>query len=254
MAENQSRRIRVFTHEVLTPGSEVTLPADATRHLLKVLRLRVGDSFWLCDGQGHDYPAEVLGGQGATMRARVGAPGPSEPPPTLHIHLGLGVSKGERMDFAMQKSIELGVSRITPLWTERSVVKLEGDRLERRLNHWRGVMIAACEQSGRRRLPVLHSPSALSPWLAEGHSQGLLLYHGATIGLNQLPPPRDGAVTLLIGPEGGLTSAERNLATDQGFSAVRLGPRILRTETAPLAAIAAAQILWGDFRGEPAAG
>ncbi|WPL17317.1 Ribosomal RNA small subunit methyltransferase E [Thiorhodovibrio winogradskyi] len=252
MPEESRRLPRVIIDEpdlLLTGVSEVRLPRTAARHLLKVLRLRAGDRFWLCDGLGRDYPAEMLRAQDATLIARLGPPGELEPPPALNIHLGLGVSKGERMDFAIQKAIELGVSSITPLWTQRSVVRLDSERLSRRIAHWRGVIMAACEQSGRRCLPMLHPASALKPWLAQGQPHGLLLHHGAARGMDQLSPPKGGAMTLLIGPEGGLTSAERGQATAHDFTAVRLGPRILRTETAPLAAIAAAQILWGDFRG-----
>ncbi|MBK1649361.1 16S rRNA (uracil(1498)-N(3))-methyltransferase [Rhabdochromatium marinum] len=251
--EHQGRRIRVFTDEPLAGDREVTLESTTAKYLLKVLRLRAGDNFWLCDGQGRDFPAQIQRTQGTHLIARLGPPGDLEPPPTLHIRLGLGVSKGERMDFAIQKAIELGVARITPLWTQRSVVRLDGERLARRLTHWRGVITAACEQSGRRWMPELQPASALTPWLAAGQPQGLLLHHGAASGLDQLPPPRDGLLTLLIGPEGGLAPDERRQASDHGFTAVRLGPRILRTETAPLAAIAAAQILWGDFRSHAAA-
>jgi 16S rRNA (uracil1498-N3)-methyltransferase len=150
------------------------------------------------------------------------------------------------MDFAIQKSVELGVHAITPLHTERSLVQLEGERLKKRLEHWQGVVVSACEQSGRARIPRLRTPVPLDDWLST-HPQGLLLFHGAEHSLADLPPPGED-LNLLIGPEGGLSEAERGRALAAGFSAVRLGPRILRTETAPLAALAAIQVLWGDLR------
>jgi 16S rRNA (uracil1498-N3)-methyltransferase len=175
------------------------------------------------------------------------AVGEPEPPAPLAIHLGLGVSKGERMDFALQKAVELGVSSIAPLFTERSVVRLSGDRLGKREAHWRGVVIAACEQSGRRRLPALHPARSLETWLSQAHPFPLLLHHRGGLPLPSLPPP-GASLSLLIGPEGGLADGERSHAEHAGFASVRLGPRILRTETAPLAALAVVQALWGDLR------
>lgn len=213
-----------------------------------MLRLRPGDRFVLFDGHGQDYAAEIHKIRGTTLMARVGSPGPVEPPPVLHIHLGLGISKGERLEFAIQKAVELGVSAITPLWTSRSVVRLNGERLSRKLARWQGILISACEQSGRRRLPQLHPPEKLDQWLTREHPHGLLLDHRVTTSLHQLPPPADDTLSLTIGPEGGLAPAERQAALAAGLTAVRLGPRVLRTETAPLAAMAALQTLWGDFR------
>ena len=169
-----------------------------------------------------------------------------EAPGALQIHLGIGISRGERMDVAIQKSVELGVTAITPLMAERSVVQLRADRTKQRLAHWRGVMISACEQSGRSILPILHPPCTPAAWIDDNHP-GLLLYHRATQTLATLPPPA-GTLNLLIGPEGGLSESERLLAESNEFVAVRMGPRVMRTETAPIAALAAAQALWGDFR------
>ncbi len=248
MTKNEGRTVRVYCEQSLTNDMQLALSVAATNHLLKVMRLRPGDHFALFDGSGFDYPAELLHTKGAGVTARVGCAGTQEPPAPLNIHLALGVSKGERMDFAIQKAVELGVSQITPLWSARAVVKLTDERLARRLAHWRGIIISACEQSGRRRLPQLHPASSLNDWLSRSHPGGLLLHPCAASGFDQLPPPPAGAITLLIGPEGGLTPTERDLALQRGFTGVRLGPRTLRTETAPLAAITAAQLLWGDFR------
>jgi 16S rRNA (uracil1498-N3)-methyltransferase len=161
------------------------------------------------------------------------------------LQLGLGISKGERMDFAVQKAVELGVAAITPLFTERCMVKLDSTRLAKRHEHWWGILVSACEQSGRRRLPVLHPAAGLTDWL-ENASPGLLLDHRAGQGLSQLPRPA-GGLSLLVGPEGGLSGHEREQARHAGLVGVRMGPRVMRTETAPLAAIAAMQVLWGDM-------
>jgi 16S rRNA (uracil1498-N3)-methyltransferase len=150
------------------------------------------------------------------------------------------------MDFTLQKAVELGVAEVTPLFAGRVVVRLEGDRLAKRLEHWHGVMIAACEQCGRRRLARLNPAQPLAAWLNLGHPVPLLLDPRADCSLAGLPPPGP-ALTLLIGPEGGLIPAERERTRASGFTGVRLGPRILRTETAPLAALAIAQALWGDL-------
>jgi len=199
------------------------------------------------NGDGRDYSASLLNPSRGDALVEVGNAGDLEPEPPLELHLAIGVSKGERMDFALQKSIELGATAVTPVFTRRSVVRLPADRLEKRMMHWRGVIQSACEQSGRRRLPDLHDAMDLDIWLRQPRPCPILLDHRASMTLRELPPP-PGKVTLLVGPEGGLEERERSVALSSGFNAVRLGPRILRTETAPLAALAAIQMLWGDFR------
>ncbi|AHF05229.1 16S rRNA methyltransferase [Marichromatium purpuratum 984] len=237
---------RVHVDQPLTADADCALPSGPARHLAQVLRLGPGAEVVLFDGSGHDFPATIAHSGRDGVAVRLGAPGLAEPAPRLEIHLALGVSKGERMDFALQKAVELGVTRITPLRTERSVVRLDGARLARRLDHWRGVIVSACEQSGRRRLPRLDDLQALPDWLPAGWPGGLILDPRAERALTTLTPPETG-VTLLIGPEGGLSEREINQARAQGFTGVRLGPRVLRTETAPLAAIALIQGLWGDL-------
>jgi 16S rRNA (uracil1498-N3)-methyltransferase len=239
------RNIRIYADIQLQAGSEVALPAGPSRHLIQVLRLRVGDELLVFNGDGRDYPATLSGARKDAVRIRLAQPGPDEPALALSLHLGLGISKGERMDFAIQKAVELGVAEITPLFTERCVVKLDAQRLAKRLDHWQGVLVAACEQSGRRRLPLLHPATSLDEWLATA-APGILLDHRAEHGLTALPRPADG-LSLLVGPEGGLSATERQQARDAGLTGVRLGPRVMRTETAPLAAIAAMQVLWGDM-------
>lgn len=226
----------------------MTLEPAASRHLAQVLRLGGGDELILFNGDGHDYQARIEAPARDGACIRVGAPSEPEPPPPLRVLLALGVSKGERMDFALQKAVELGVYAVQPLWTERSVVRLRDERLHKRIRHWQGVIVAACEQSGRRHLPELAEPLRLADWLGRTPCGGLLLDHRCDRPLTALPAPGDGGVTLLVGPEGGLARGERDAAMGCGFTGIRLGPRVLRTETAPLAAIAAMQVLWGDFR------
>lgn len=242
---------RIYTAQPLSAGARVELEAGPWRHVTQVLRLVAGDALVLFNGDGHDYPARVAQAGGVD----VAAPGPPEPPLPLAVTLALGISKGERMDYALQKAVELGVAALVPLFTARTVVKLRDDRLDKRRDHWRGVVVAACEQSGRRRLPDLATPQRLSDWLGTlpatdqpGHPR-LLLHHRADLTLPDLPPPAAGRALLLVGPEGGLAPGERDAALAHGFTALRLGPRVLRAETAPLAALAALQTLWGDFRG-----
>lgn len=240
------RFARIFTAQRLQTGADVTLDPRARRHVSQVLRLRPGDRLVLFNGDGTDFDARLTRCDRRACQVRLGAVSREEPASALQVHLGLGLSRGERMDFAIQKAVELGVDAITPLLSERSVVQLDDTRREKRLAHWTGIVISACEQCGRSRLPPVHPPSSLAGWL-EGRPGGLLLYHRAGRSLPDLPALR-GPVNLLIGPEGGLSDIEREHALAGGFVAVRMGPRILRTETAPIAALAAIQVLWGDFR------
>lgn len=239
---------RIYTEQPLTPAKTVELGPREVRHLVQVLRLKRGARITLFNGDGHDYPALL---QECTKRqafAEVLSQSEAEITPPLSIHLGIGISRGERMDFALQKSVELGVSKITPLFAQRSVVQLQGERLEKRVQHWRQVVISACEQSGRCRLPELHPPTPLEAWTANSPGEyALLLDHRSPSSMGDLDPPME-KIRLLIGPEGGLSEEERRQAQNSGFRGVRLGPRVMRTETAPLAAIAAIQALWGDFR------
>jgi len=239
---------RILVELPLEQQSLVELPPRPSRHLAQVLRLCAGDLVILFNGDGRDFPGHILTAAKDTVRVQVDKPIEIEPPPKLEIHLGIGISKSERMDLVIQKAVELGVARISPLFTERNLVRLDGLRLEKRQQHWRGILVSACEQSGRRRLPEIAGGTSLNHWLDGRHPCPLLLDPRGAIALPDLSPPT-GALTLLVGPEGGLSTEEQTRAKRAGFTAVRLGPRILRTETAPLAALAAIQALWGDFRG-----
>ncbi len=238
---------RVYVDARLRAEAEVLLGEDAAAHLARVLRLRAGDPVTLFNGDGRDYAGRLVALAKRDARVAVEAVSDAEPEPTLAIELAVGVSRGERMDLVIQKAVELGVSAILPLITERSVVRLDDERADRRHAHWHGVLVAACEQSGRRRLPALHPAVAWRAWTLPVEGTRLVLDPGAAATLPMLSRP-EASVTLLVGPEGGLAEAERARAARAGFTPVRLGPRILRTETAPLAALAALQVLWGDMR------
>ncbi|MBK1643339.1 16S rRNA (uracil(1498)-N(3))-methyltransferase [Thiocapsa imhoffii] len=242
------RQPRIYVEDSLAPGGVLQLAPEPARHLTQVLRLQQDAPLVLFNGDGHDYRAQIIHIERSAVRVRILAAGEPEPRHPLAITLSLGVSKGERMDVALQKAVELGVARISPLFTERSQVRLSGARLERRQNHWRGVLIAACEQSGRRRVPRLDPAAPFRDWLDGQGEGGWLLDPTARQPLASAAPP-DARITLLVGPEGGLGPREREQARAAGFTGVHLGPRILRTETAPLAAIAIIQALWGDLRG-----
>ncbi len=237
------RRHRIYTEIALSAGGEVTLEKSPSHHLIHVLRLKQGAEVTLFNGDGHDYPARLIKVERRLVVAGIGNRERVEAPPALQIELGIGISKGERMDFAIQKAVELGVATITPLITRRCVVRLSPERMEKKFTHWHNTLIAACEQSGRRRLPGLAAAQQLDEWLGENATDTrILLDHRSENRLSDLPPPPAGdGVRLLVGPEGGLSATERETALECGFQGVRLGPRILRTETAPLAAISAMQ-------------
>ena len=232
----------------LSPGSPYALPAEAARHAVQVLRLRAGDALILFDGEGGEYGACIEHIRRAEVVVRVQDHRAVERESALKVHLAQGISSGERMDYALQKAVELGVASIQPLTMLRSVVKLDAERARRRTQHWQQVVSAACEQCGRNRVPEVRAPLSLEHWLATQPSgDKLFLSPEGEAGLDDLAPPT-GPLWLLAGPEGGFDARESALAHAAGFRALRLGPRILRTETAALAAIAALQALWGDFR------
>jgi 16S rRNA (uracil1498-N3)-methyltransferase len=236
---------RFFSPHRLSLETEIELPERAARHC-SVLRLRRGDRVVVFDGQGGQFSAELVGISRGGVRARLISKEDVERESHLAITLAQCLSSADRMDITLQKSTELGVSRIVPVASERSVVKLSSERAGRRLEHWRNVLIAACEQCGRNRVPEIAEITDLADFLAApgGESTRLLLAPDASRHLKSLQPAH--AVTLLVGPEGGFAPQERRQAEASAFVPIRFGPRVLRTETAPLAAIAAMQALWGD--------
>lgn len=231
----------------LSPHDTVVLDPEQAHRLREVLRLRVGDAVILFDGRGGEYPAvlRTLSRDRVSLETAARCEVMRESP--LEITLAQGISRGDRMDYTLQKAVELGVSRIVPLASARSQVRLDAARAARRLQHWRGVVTHACEQSGRDRLPVVAEVTSLQEFMAEDRAAlKLTLAPTAAESLVSLAP---GATTLslVIGPEGGLAPEEIALLSGAGYRAVRLGPRILRTETAALVAIASLQVVAGDL-------
>jgi 16S rRNA (uracil1498-N3)-methyltransferase len=239
---------RIYFAEPLSEGARVELPDGAFRHLVQVLRLREGETFTAFDGRGGEYDAVLVEVGRRSAAARMLAHDDVDRESPLDLTLAQCISKGERMDYSLQKAVELGVTRIVPLISGRSVVRLDEGRWEKKMEHWRGVVISACEQSGRTRLPVLEDVQALPTWLdgERAHGERLTLDPQGRHTLRQLPRP-NGPLTLLVGPEGGLSEGELAHAQRGGFFGIRIGPRTLRTETAGVAALAALQALWGDW-------
>jgi len=246
---------RIYQPMPLASGQTIKLDAQATVHLSKVLRLRAGDALVLFNGEANDkgesgeFAARVNVVERRSVMIDVGefVVRSSESP--LELVLLQGISRGERMDYTVQKAVELGVSRIVPVLSERTVVNLKSDRQEKRRTHWQGVIHSACEQCGRNRVPTVEAVKSFAVAVAdvaETDSLKLVLHHRAETGLAALPVPR-GTVSLLIGPEGGLSAREIATAEAAGFVPWQLGPRVLRTETAALAAISVLQWHWGDF-------
>ncbi|MCW0403808.1 16S rRNA (uracil(1498)-N(3))-methyltransferase [Xanthomonas sacchari] len=241
------RLTRCHVQLPLHAGAELSLPEDVANHLLRVLRLREGDPCVLFNGDGCDYHAELLQAGKRNASVRIGAAQPVDNESPLAITLLQGVARGEKMDLILQKATELGVAAIVPVWAERTEVKLDAARVDKRVAHWRSVVIAACEQSGRARVPQLSAPLALadaaraaadSPCRLILDPQGEQRLRSLAIG--------GAAATIAIGPEGGWSPRDRATLETAGFVGLRLGPRILRTETAGLAAIAALQAHYGD--------
>lgn len=242
---------RMYFPGELAPGRLCTLPPRQAHHALQVLRLTKGDPVILFNGDGVEYAAVVLEASRARCALNVTGQEDVDRESPFAVTLAQAVSGGERMDYTIQKAVELGVAAIQPLETHRSVVRLSAERAPKRLAHWQAVAIAACEQCGRNRVPRIPPLARLDAFLAARAAsstgeQRVLLSPRATRGLRELGRPA-GAIVLLAGPEGGLTPGEERAAVAAGFVAVRLGPRVLRTETAAVAALAAMQALWGDF-------
>ena len=242
---------RIYHHQPLKNRDQVTLPPPATRHLLTVLRLKTGAPLVLFDGSGFEFEAVLeKADRKHAMIAISRMHGPAVESP-LQITLAQGISRGERMDYTVQKAVELGIAAIIPLHTERSVVRLNEKTALRKRQHWQQIAISACEQSGRVRLPEIQLPVQLRDFLAARQPPGLklLLDPQAAETIGGLPKPAGHDVLLLVGPEGGLEQSERDAAKRAGFQGVQLGPRVLRTETAALVALSLLQARWGDLGG-----
>jgi 16S rRNA (uracil1498-N3)-methyltransferase len=225
----------------------VDLHGTAANHVARVLRLRAGDALILFDDAGGEYAAKVVSLGRDTVRVAVGEYLPINRESPLHVTLAQGISRGERMDVVVQKATELGVWRIIPLLTERTVVRLNDAQAANRLRHWRAIATAACEQCGRNHVPEITAPMSLQEFLVSDLPEGLRLLLNPDGRLKARNLPTGDAATLLIGPEGGLSDAERTAAGAAQFQGLSLGPRVLRTETAALAALAIIQQQLGDL-------
>jgi 16S rRNA (uracil1498-N3)-methyltransferase len=243
------RSTRIHVDQPLSLAMELTLPAQAGEHVARVLRMNAGDMLTVFNGDGYDYAATLLsvGKRDVIVRIEEREQIHNESP--LKLTLAQGVARGEKMDLIVQKATELGVSRIVPLFTERSEVKLDSGRAEKRLLHWRAVASSACEQSGRVCVPEVMPAQALQDWLknlTDDGAQRLALLPEGTLQARELRFGDAGGL-LVVGPEGGLGDRDVTALQEAGFQGLRLGPRILRTETAGLAALAALQALHGDI-------
>jgi 16S rRNA (uracil1498-N3)-methyltransferase len=243
---------RFYCREAMAPGAHIELPEPVARHAIRVLRLPPGAPIVLFDGRGGEYEARIERIERDRVVAALGGWHDVERESPLEVTLVQAVQAGEKMDLTVQKAVELGVSHIVPVASRRSVARLAGERAARRVAHWQGVAAAACEQCGRNQVPQVAPLEKLEFWLARpaGNELRLILAPDAGQSLVDLPPAE--RVQLLVGAEGGLDPQEILAAGQVGFKAVGLGPRILRTETVGLAALAAMQALWGDFRGRSA--
>jgi 16S rRNA (uracil1498-N3)-methyltransferase len=240
MMPNHKSLTRLYFPAEIAAHGRCLLGPEQAHHVVRVLRLKAGDGVTLFDGRGGEYAAVALN---VGERTSVDRESP------LKVTLAQAISSADRMDYTIQKAVELGVARIQPLESSRSIVRLDAARAAKRVAHWQAVAVAACEQCGRNRVPEVTAVLPLSTWLGSAPAQAniarLVLSPRAQATLRSLPPPRE--ALLLAGPEGGLSPREQEDAQSAGFTAVKLGPRVLRTETAAVAALAAMQVLWGDF-------
>lgn len=238
---------RIYQQTEISTGSRLQLDAAASHHLIKVLRMNTGNEVILFNGNDTDYHA-TLDVEKKNVFAVIKSADKKNTESSLQLSLLLGISKGDRMDISIQKAVELGVHTIVPVITERTVVNLKQERSDKKLNHWQGIIINACEQSGRSRIPELKPVCRLDEQLSSDTNQlKLVLSPYANRDIHSIQYNRQ-SVSFLIGPEGGLSDNEIKQATRHGYQEIKMGPRILRTETASIATIAIMQALWGDFR------
>ena len=239
---------RIHITSQLDTGQTITLDKAAASHISRVLRMKEGDALILFNGEGGEYTASITSAERHNVSVKIEQFTNKDCESPIKISLVQGISRGERMDYTIQKAVELGVHEIIPVFTKRGVVHLKGERLLKKEKHWQAVAISACEQCGRNSIPLVHTPVTLQNWLAGGNisSTALVLDPLATQNIKQACSG-DEPVTLLAGPEGGLSEDEIELVRESGFTGIQLGPRVLRTETAALAAIAALQTLYGDY-------
>jgi 16S rRNA (uracil1498-N3)-methyltransferase len=237
---------RIYTTQDLYDGGEFLLEEAPSLHILKVLRMEVGRELIVFNGSGGEYQAVIQGVSKRHATIATTSFSAQNNESSLKTHLAVGISRGDRFDFVLQKATELGVSEITPLFTKRTEVKLQGDRLTKRVSGWEKTIISACEQCNRNILPQFNQPMKYLDFVDECEDDlKFVLHHRAEKNLNSFSVPK--SVTILIGPEGGLSEEEIQAALEVDFEALVLGPRVMRTETAPLVALSNMQFLWGDI-------
>lgn len=238
---------RIFTNQSLASDSEIELDEAASRHLLKVLRFDIGRELILFNGQGGEYNAVISAATKKIATVTIGGFTEESRQSPLGTHLAIGISRGDRFDWVLQKATELGVTEITPLFTERCEVKLKGDRLDKKLESWRQITLSACEQCQRNVPPIFHQPKLLSEFISADESAlKLVLHHRSDKTLQEMSENPE-SISLLIGPEGGLSESEIQQADQKGYQHLTIGPRVFRTETAPVVAMSLLQYQWGDF-------
>jgi 16S rRNA (uracil1498-N3)-methyltransferase len=241
---------RTYIRQALASNSTVTLDAVASNHLARVLRLKPGAALRVFNGEGGEYDAILQSSSKKQTIIELGEFHDVDRESALQLILAQGIARGERMDLIIQKAVELGISHIVPLQTSRTVVRLDEDRADKRLQHWQGIIIAACEQCGRNTLPTLSEIQSFGQWTASADKgMPVMLDPMAEQPITGLQQPA-GKLSLLIGPEGGLSEHERDTAYANGFQGLRLGPRILRTETATITGLSLIQAWWGDLNNQ----
>ena len=239
------RSYRVYSSLPLTVDEQCDLDERASHHLARVLRVKTGDRLSVFNGDGNNYQGAIVSATKHQVSVLIDNIEQADTESSLHTCLALGVSKGDRFEWAIKKATELGVTSIVPILSQRVDVRLSPDRWHKKQEHWQQIVISACEQSGRAVVPSVREPTTLPQWLSDVEADcKLVLDPEATpIAMNDQPV----SIALLIGPEGGLAASELTLASENGFSAMRLGPRVLRTETAPLVALSVLGARWGDI-------
>ncbi|HEY6529226.1 MAG TPA: 16S rRNA (uracil(1498)-N(3))-methyltransferase [Cellvibrionaceae bacterium] len=237
---------RVFVPLPFSSEAEINLPETQAHYLTRVLRMDAGRPLFVFNGEGGSYSAEIIQASKNTCLIKLGHFTPDNFQSPLNCSLAIGISKGDRFEYVLQKACELGVTQIYPLFTSRTEVRLDTARQSKKTEHWQQVLISSCEQNGRNLIPQLNTPQSIIEFLPQATADlKLVLHHRANQALNSYATPQ--SVCLLIGPEGGLSEVEINQAQQQGFNPLALGPRILRTETAPLVVLSLVQYQWGDL-------
>jgi len=241
------RRVRLYHSEILTDDQDVLLNPEASHHLLKVLRKKPGDIFWVFDGAGAEFEAEIVGAEKKQALIKIIKKHQPVVESPVSIHLGQAISRGDRMDYAIQKAVELGVAEITPLFTDFCQVKLSKEKFDKKISHWQSIAISAAEQSGRCVVPKIHAPEKFNDWIVNNIAEvkyiccpriscEALSQHGK----------KPQTISVAIGPEGGFSDIEVGFALPKDFQSLTLGPRVLRTETASVVALTLLQSRFGD--------